>query len=52
MHDMPFPAPLEALTHPAGICQQGFFGCKHFSKANALLAKEGLPQINWSLDRV
>lgn len=28
---------------------QGFFGCRHFSKANALLEKEGLPPIDWQI---
>ena len=33
------------------LCRlQGFFGCKHFSKANALLAKEGLPPIDWQIE--
>jgi uracil-DNA glycosylase len=29
---------------------QGFFGCRHFSKANALLAKEGLSPIDWQIE--
>jgi uracil-DNA glycosylase len=32
------------------VFAQGFFGCKHFSKANALLQKEGLPPIDWQVD--
>jgi uracil-DNA glycosylase len=36
------PSPLSART--------GFFGCKHFSKTNALLEQEGRPPIDWSLD--
>lgn len=28
---------------------QGFFGCKHFSKANKLLEKEKLPPIDWQI---
>lgn len=28
---------------------QGFFGCQHFSKANALLQKEGLPPVDWQI---
>ncbi|KAK9822170.1 hypothetical protein WJX81_004439 [Elliptochloris bilobata] len=40
-------------AHPSGLsARKGFFGCKHFSKANALLAKEGLPQIDWCIGRV
>ena len=32
---------------------RGFFGCKHFSKANALLTSSSPPQspIEWSLER-
>jgi uracil-DNA glycosylase len=37
----PHPSPLSAHT--------GFTGCKHFSAANALLAKQGLPPIDWAL---
>jgi uracil-DNA glycosylase len=35
----PHPSPLSA--------HRGFFGCKHFSKTNELLAKQGLTEINW-----
>tara|TARA_R110002033_G_scaffold13802_7_gene40946 strand:- start:3135 stop:3863 length:729 start_codon:yes stop_codon:yes gene_type:complete len=37
----PHPSPLSAYN--------GFFGCKHFSKANAFLEKNGLEPIDWSL---
>tara|TARA_R110000772_G_scaffold73387_4_gene160526 strand:+ start:2194 stop:2898 length:705 start_codon:yes stop_codon:yes gene_type:complete len=37
----PHPSPLSAYN--------GFFGCKHFSKANAFLKENGLPAIDWSL---
>jgi uracil-DNA glycosylase len=33
------PSPLSAFN--------GFFGCKHFSRTNALLAKQGLEVIDW-----
>lgn len=40
---------LEAV-HPSPLsAHRGFLGCKHFSKANELLRKEGLPPIDWSL---
>ncbi len=29
---------------------QGFFGCKHFSKTNALLQQQGLPPVDWQID--
>ncbi|MEH6790585.1 uracil-DNA glycosylase [Parasphingorhabdus sp.] len=37
----PHPSPLSAY--------KGFFGCRHFSKANAFLEKNGLCPIDWSL---
>jgi uracil-DNA glycosylase len=38
-------------AHPSPFsADKGFFGCKHFSKANALLVKEGREPINWRLD--
>ena len=34
--------------HPSGLsAHRGFFGCKHFSQANALLAKHGESAIAW-----
>ncbi len=38
----PHPSPLSA--------HRGFLGCKHFSKINALLEKNGQTPIDWSLD--
>ena len=40
----PHPSPLSAYN--------GFFGCRHFSKANAFLEKNGLEPIDWSLPPV
>ncbi len=37
----PHPSPLSA--------HRGFFGCQHFSKANAYLKERGLEPINWAL---
>jgi uracil-DNA glycosylase len=37
----PHPSPLSAHS--------GFFGCRHFSKANAFLEKHGLEPIDWAL---
>ena len=37
----PHPSPLSAHS--------GFFGCRHFSKANAFLEQRGLPPIDWAL---
>ena len=35
-------------AHPSPFsAYSGFFGCKHFSKTNELLRKEGLKEINW-----
>ena len=36
----PHPSPLSAHA--------GFFGCRHFSKANAFLVSRGLPPIDWA----
>ncbi|PLR36107.1 uracil-DNA glycosylase [Chimaeribacter arupi] len=36
----PHPSPLSA--------HRGFLGCRHFSQANALLEKQGLPPIDWT----
>ena len=35
----PHPSPLSA--------DRGFFGCKHFSKANAYFRSKGLAEIEW-----
>jgi uracil-DNA glycosylase len=37
----PHPSPLSA--------HRGFFGCKHFSEANAYLQQHGIEPINWQL---
>ena len=35
-------------VHPSPLsASRGFLGCKHFSKANAILQKEGLHPIEW-----
>lgn len=39
--EAPHPSPLSAY--------RGFFGCKHFSKANAWLQQQGKPTVNWAL---
>ena len=37
-------------AHPSGLsASRGFFGCKHFSKANEYLTANGRDPINWSL---
>ncbi len=37
-------------AHPSPFsADKGFFGCKHFSKANDLLVKQGKDPIDWSL---
>ena len=37
----PHPSPFSAYS--------GFFGCKHFSKTNAVLKKQGLSPIDWEI---
>ncbi|HMO62716.1 MAG TPA: uracil-DNA glycosylase [Ferruginibacter sp.] len=37
-------------AHPSPFsADKGFFGCRHFSKTNELLVKEGLEPIDWKL---
>jgi uracil-DNA glycosylase len=37
-------------AHPSPLsAHSGFFGCRHFSKANAFLESKGLPPIDWAL---
>lgn len=37
-------------AHPSPFsADKGFFGCKHFSRTNDLLMKQGLTPIDWSL---
>jgi uracil-DNA glycosylase len=37
-------------AHPSPLsAHNGFFGCKHFSKANNWLAQQGLAPIDWTL---
>lgn len=40
----PHPSPLAAASGP------GFAGCRHFSKANALLAKSKRGAIDWQIE--
>lgn len=40
----PHPSPLSAY--------RGFFGCKHFSQANAFLEKHGLEPIDWQIEDI
>lgn len=41
---------LEA-PHPSGLsAHRGFFGCRHFSKANGALEKAGLGAIDWRIE--
>lgn len=39
---------LEA-AHPSPLARGGFFGCKHFSQANAYFSRQGIAPINWRL---
>lgn len=37
-------------VHPSGLsAHRGFFGCKHFSKTNAILRTKGVDPIDWSV---
>lgn len=38
-------------AHPSPLsAYNGFFGCKHFSKANEFLKQNGIEEIDWSID--
>ena len=38
-------------AHPSGLsASRGFFGCRHFSKANQLLEADGKLPIDWCID--
>lgn len=38
-------------VHPSPLsASRGFFGCKHFSKANEILVKNGLSPIDWQIE--
>ena len=38
-------------AHPSPLsANRGFFGCRHFSRTNQILAEHGLNEIDWSLD--
>lgn len=39
---------LEA-AHPSPLARGAFFGCRHFSRANEILTKQGKTPINWQL---
>ena len=39
---------LEA-AHPSPLARGAFFGCRHFSQTNAILASRGLVPIDWQL---
>ena len=38
-------------VHPSGLsAHRGFFGCRHFSQANAFLAAGGGAPIDWQIE--
>jgi uracil-DNA glycosylase len=40
-------------AHPSPLsARNGFFGCRHFSRANAFLESRGLPPIDWALPQL
>jgi uracil-DNA glycosylase len=36
-------------AHPSPLARGAFFGCRHFSQANAILSAEGRTPIDWRL---
>ncbi len=52
MLDNPHQLVLEA-AHPSPFsADRGFFGCRHFSKANAFLTENGLEPIDWQIENI
>jgi uracil-DNA glycosylase len=42
--------PILTAAHPSPLsASKGFFGCRHFSKINEILRKQGKEEINWRL---
>ena len=40
-------------VHPSPLsAYRGFFGCKHFSKANEILIKNGETPIDWQIENI
>ena len=39
-------------AHPSPLAGGKFFGCKHFSRANEFLLKNGMEQIDWQIPSV
>lgn len=39
-------------AHPSPLSAKGFFGCRHFSKANAFLEKWGKTPISWRIEEL
>jgi uracil-DNA glycosylase len=38
-------------AHPSPFsAEKGFFGCRHFSRANEYLMKKGKQPVDWHLD--
>jgi uracil-DNA glycosylase len=37
-------------AHPSPLAGGAFFGCRHFSKTNELLQKQGLEPIDWKIE--
>ena len=42
--EAPHPSPLSAYN--------GFFGCRHFSRANAFLEEHGMQPIDWQIENI
>ena len=43
--------PKENASEPSPLsAYNGFFGCRHFSKANEFLRQNGLDEIDWHID--
>jgi uracil-DNA glycosylase len=36
-------------AHPSPLARGAFFGCRHFSRANAYLQMQGIPPVRWNI---
>ncbi|QVL55843.1 MAG: uracil-DNA glycosylase [Simkaniaceae bacterium] len=50
LNTMNHPHAILTAAHPSPFSATQFFGCRHFSKTNAILKEWGKPPVDWSVD--
>ncbi len=50
LNTMKHPHAILTAAHPSPFSSTQFFGCRHFSKTNAVLKEWGKTPVNWSVD--